>query len=615
MGIINLLPENLINQIAAGEVVERPASVVKELIENSIDAGATEIIVDIEDGGRRLIRVSDNGWGMSREDALLSIQRHATSKIREVSDLFNISTLGFRGEALPSIASVSKLRLTTVPKGSTFGTSIRIEGGKELEVIDSGGPVGTNMEVRELFFNTPARLKFMKSTTTEMSHITVTVTRMAISYPYIRFIYNHNGSQIYNLPSSKDLLSRICKLIKEDEKNFLEVSLNNGDTFDSTNNSPAFGSPYLLKRGLGGVVKVSGYISGPEINRPTNRETYIFVNGRFVRDRVVLHAVMDAYRTVMEKDRYPLAFLFLDVPPMDVDVNVHPAKTEVRFRNTDEIHRAVYAAVSEALKGWTARKGGVSSQELGVRSYESERPHYQDRVSEAIEGYSSNNKSPLAPPFAKRGYGGISPNGQLPTHNLEKTGFFSSLQVLGRVGETYIVCSRGNDLCLIDQHAAHERVAFERLKSIRDDSTPASQALLIPETVELNPSETGLLQDYISVLTKAGIELEHFGGNTFVIKAVPAILSRKDVKGLIKDIVDELAHMERSQSLKDIMDRLFSRMACHSAVEGGDYMDSMEIQALLRDLDSIDFSSNCPHGRPVFVMLTQLEIEKMFYRR
>lgn len=591
MGIVHLLPENLINQIAAGEVVERPASVVKELIENSIDAGATEIIIDIDDGGRRLIRVSDNGCGMNREDALLSIQRHATSKIREVSDLFNIATLGFRGEALPSIASVSKLRLTTVPKGSTFGTSIRVEGGKELEVIDSGGPVGTSMEVRELFFNTPARLKFMKSTTTEMSHITAIVTRMAISYPHIRFIYNHNGSQIYNLPSSKDLLSRICKLIREDDKNLIEVSLNS-------------------------KISVSGYVSGPEINRPTQRETYIFVNGRFVRDRVVLHAVMDAYRTLMEKDRYPLAFLFLDVPPMDVDVNVHPAKTEVRFRNTDEIHRAVYAAVSEALKGWTARKGSGQWSVASGRSDEFQTPdsNYQDRVSEAIGRYAANQGSGVGGQWSEAAYLPIYQFTDSPVQG-SSGGFFSSLTVLGRIGGTYIICSRGNDLCLIDQHAAHERVAFERLKAIRDDSTPASQALLIPETVELNPSETGLLQDYTDVLAKAGIELEHFGGNTFVIKAVPAILSRKDVKGLIKDIVDELAHMERSSSFNEIMDRLFSRMACHSAIEGGDYMDPAEIKALLRDLDSINFSSNCPHGRPVFVMLSQFEIEKMFGRR
>ncbi|MBF8251209.1 MAG: DNA mismatch repair protein MutL, partial [Deltaproteobacteria bacterium] len=332
MGIINLLPENLINQIAAGEVVERPASVVKELIENSIDAGATEMIVDIEDGGRKLIRVTDNGCGMSREDALLSLQRHATSKISTVTDLFNISTLGFRGEALPSIASVSRLKLTTVPKGSISGTSIQIDGGKEVEVKEFGGAVGTTIEVRDLFFNTPARLKFMKSTTTELSHITETITRMAISYPSIRFIYNHNGSPIYNLPSSKDLLSRVCGMIKEEEKSFLPVSLNS-------------------------KINVSGYVSGPDINRPTQKSIYIFVNGRFVRDRVILHALMDACRTVMEKDRYPLAFLFLYVPPSDVDVNVHPAKSEVRFKKTDEIHRAVYAAILEALKGWSVRKG------------------------------------------------------------------------------------------------------------------------------------------------------------------------------------------------------------------------------------------------------------------
>ncbi len=596
MGIVHLLPENLINQIAAGEVVERPASVVKELIENSIDARATEIIIDIEDGGRRLIRVTDNGCGMSREDARLSLQRHATSKIREVSDLFNILTLGFRGEALPSIASVSRLKLTTVPKNSISGTSIQIDGGKEVEVKDFGGAVGTTIEVRDLFFNTPARLKFMKSTTTEMSHITTTVTRMAISYPHIRFIYNHNDSQIYNLPSSKDLLTRICKLIREDDKNLIAVSL-------------------ISK------ISVSGYVSGPEINRPTQRETYIFVNGRFVRDRVVLHAVMDAYRTVMEKDRYPLAFLFLDVPPTDVDVNVHPAKTEVRFRNTDEIHRAVYAAVSKALKGWTARKGGrgeVTSpmQEFRVGAYgDTPLQQYQERISEAIGRYADN------PELTMRNVGyastGSARTEQTPiTLSMSKgKGFFSSLTVLGRVGGTYIICSRGNDLCLIDQHAAHERVAFERLKAVRNDSIPATQALLIPETVELNPSETGLLQGYAEVLAKAGIELEHFGGNTFAIKAVPAILTRKDVKGLIKDIVDELAHMERSRSMDDVMDSIFSRMACHSAVEGGDYMDPAEIKALLRDLDSIDFSSNCPHGRPVFVMLSQFEIEKMFGRR
>lgn len=609
MGIVHLLPENLINQIAAGEVVERPASVVKELIENSIDAGATEIIVDIEDRGRRLIRVTDNGCGMSREDALLSLQRHATSKIREVEDLFNISTLGFRGEALPSIASVSRLKLTTVPKGSISGTSIQIDGGKEVEVKDFGGAVGTTVEVRDLFFNTPARLKFMKSNTTELSHITATVTRMAISYPSIRFIYNHNASQIYNLPSSRDLLSRICKLIREDEKNFLEVSLN---TAPPPSPSPSRG---------GGELRVSGYVSGPEINRPTNRETYIFVNGRFVRDRVVLHAIMDAYRTIMERDRYPLAYLFLDVSPTDVDVNVHPAKTEVRFRNTDGIHRAVYAAVSEALKGWTARKGGVRSQESGVSGYDTEKSDYQDRVSDAIERYVSNavcgtRNAELSQPFNFStsqfpNFSLLTPDSELE----EKRGFFSSLHVLGRVGGTYIVCSSGSNLCLIDQHAAHERIAFERLKAGYNNTVPASQTLLIPETIELNPSETGLLKEYAEALSKAGIELEHFGGNTFVIKAVPSALARRDVKGLIKDVVDELAHTERSRSMDDVMDGIFSRMACHSAIEGGDYMDPAEIKALLNDLDSIDFSSNCPHGRPVFVMLTQAEIEKMFGRR
>ncbi|MBM2837922.1 MAG: mismatch repair protein MutL [Deltaproteobacteria bacterium] len=600
MGIINLLPENLINQIAAGEVVERPASVVKELIENSIDAGATEMIVDIEDGGRKLIRVTDNGCGMSREDALLSLQRHATSKISTVTDLFNISTLGFRGEALPSIASVSRLKLTTVPKGSISGTSIQIDGGKEVEVKEFGGAVGTTIEVRDLFFNTPARLKFMKSTTTELSHITETITRMAISYPSIRFIYNHNGSPIYNLPSSKDLLSRVCGMIKEEEKSFLPVSLNS-------------------------KINVSGYVSGPDINRPTQKSIYIFVNGRFVRDRVILHALMDACRTVMEKDRYPLAFLFLDVPPSDVDVNVHPAKSEVRFKKTDEIHRAVYAAVSEALKGWTEKKTSGQWPVVSGQRNEFQTPdsNYQERVMEAIGRYAASNSSE----FGVRNYPIPSPTLPLkgreffPRLQGEGQGeggvveFFSSLTVLGRVGGTYIVCSTGNDLCLIDQHAAHERIAFERLKKTYRDSRPESQTLLIPEVVDLPQSEGMLIGEHLEVLSRTGLEVEHFGGDTFVIKSVPAALSDKNIRGLVRDIADELAHSGRTKSIDELMERLFSRMACHSAVEGGDYMDPREIAALLRDLDSIDFSSNCPHGRPVFVMLSQVEIEKMFGRR
>jgi len=631
MGIINLLPENLINQIAAGEVVERPASVVKELIENSIDAGATEMIVDIEDGGRKLIRVTDNGCGMSREDALLSLQRHATSKISNVTDLFNISTLGFRGEALPSIASVSRLKLTTVPKGSISGTSIQIDGGKEVEVKEFGGAVGTTLEVRDLFFNTPARLKFMKSTTTELSHITETITRMAISYPSIRFIYNHNGSPIYNLPSSKDLLSRVCGMIKEEGKNFIEVSFT-GDSPDSTNNSPAFGSPSLLKRGLGGVgaapIRISGYVSGPDINRPTQKSIYIFVNGRFVRDRVILHALMDASRTVMEKDRYPLAFLFLDVPPSDVDVNVHPAKSEVRFKKTDEIHRAVYAAILEALKGWTVRKTSGQWPVVSGQRNEFQTPdsNYQERVMEAIGRYAASNSSEFGV-----GRWEIKEDEKLRSYEVEKDhrpashplnlltseykGFFSSLNVLGRVGGTYIVCSTGNDLCLIDQHAAHERIAFERLKKTYGDSRPESQTLLIPEVVDLPQSEGMLIREHLEVLSRAGLEVEHFGRDTFIIKSVPTALSNKNIRGLVRDIADELAHAGRTKSIDELMERLFSRMACHSAVEGGDYMDPREIAALLRDLDSIDFSSNCPHGRPVFVMLSQVEIEKMFGRR
>ncbi|WP_224985108.1 DNA mismatch repair endonuclease MutL [Geomonas agri] len=667
---IRILPENLTNKIAAGEVVERPASVAKELVENALDAGSKEVVVEIESGGRRLIRVTDSGSGMSREDALLALERHATSKIASDEDLFALSTLGFRGEALPSVASVSRLTISTRTSDSLEGTEIYVEGGRIKEVKECGMAPGTVIAVRNLFFNTPARLKFMKSADTEGGHVGELLTRLAISRPDVRFTYKNEGKTVFRALDA-DLKERVATLLGRSIASFL----------------------YPVSYEEPGGVRVTGLVAAPECSRSAASHLYTYINGRFIRDKVVQHAILQAYRNFLERGRYPVVAVFIDIAAGEVDVNVHPTKHEVRFREQGKVHDAIQYAVESVLKQtpWLKRAAvpvsaastapgaqltesvtgvatasrstsahsglaltcapkdtpphvGVSSAapaakatqepELPVEALASSvseakvaeirellvgyqpkpqpalRPHYH------FEAPARKTEEPPAPPSSAEP--AIQSTTEEPEpvfrRESEAPGYFSSLAVIGQFNASYILCQRGTDLVLIDQHAAHERVAFEKLKAEFAGKEVDSQGLLFPETLELSFRESAVLRENLEELRRLGFSFEEFGGNTWLLNGVPQLLSGTDYLRTIRDILEELSSLSRSRTFTDIQEDLLARIACHSVVRGRRTLTAQEISALFRQMDETDFSSNCPHGRPVMQTLTLIEVEKMFKR-
>lgn len=589
---IRILPENLTNKIAAGEVVERPASVVKELVENALDAGARDIAVEFEAGGRRLIKVCDDGCGMSREDALLALERHATSKISSEGDLFAISTLGFRGEAIPSIASVSRFMLATREEGSLEGTEIYGEGGRIREVKARGMAKGTVIEVRNLFFNTPARLKFMKSSETEAGHVTEQLTRLALSRPDVRFSCKGDGRLLFRALDG-DLGERVASLLGR-----------------------AVAADLYPVAGSGDGLSIAGLAGRPECARSTASYLYTFVNGRFVRDRVVKHAVLQAYRRFLERGRYPVAVLFLSLPPGDVDVNVHPTKHEVRFREQSRVHDFIASALEEMLGStpWV-RRDPARVPVQGPSAVTSSRPGVME-VREPLLGYGSPHLPPRSdevPPAAGEAGAGSGPE-TAPAGSRPVTGFYSTLKVLGQYLGAYIVCQDGEDLLLIDQHAAHERIAFERLRSDYADGAVESQGLLFPEILELSHGELSVVRENAAELSRLGFELEEFGGVSMVLKAVPRMLAGGEYLKVLRDIIGELADMGRSRTFTDALEGILIRISCHSVVRGATPLAAVEIASLLSSLDSVPYASNCPHGRPVFRRITRGEVEKMFGR-
>lgn len=598
---VKILSEQLANKIAAGEVVERPASVVKELVENSLDAGGKDIIVEIEDGGKRLIRVTDNGQGMSREDALLSMERHATSKISMDADLFNLHTLGFRGEALPSIASVSRFTLATRERGTLEGCEIYAEGGRIREVKSSGMAEGTVVSVRNLFFNTPARLKFMKSRETESGHIGEFMHRLALSRADVRFTYICDGKPVFKfLPGGMaDRVSAVlgrtlaCQLFPLDAD--------------------------------GDGVSLKGLIGGPAVSRSTPSHIYTFINGRYIRDRVVQHAIMQGYRNVLERGRYPVLVLFLTIPAEDVDVNVHPTKHEVRFREQSRIHAAIQHGVEAMLRGtpWLQRE----SVQLLSPSVAASTPSGISRVEEVKESllrYAMRQDGlPLAAPppreMARELPGptlsGIEYGNRL-SERLQSVGdgYFSSLQVIGQFRGAYIVCDDGSDLLLIDQHAAHERVVFQELKTTMAGGRLDVQSLLFPETMEFSPAESAAVRERCAELGSLAYDLENFGGNTWLLKGIPSILAGSDYKQALRDTVEELCSMGRSKAFAETVDDILATIACHSVVRGQRQLLLPEIRRLLERMDATDFAASCPHGRPVIARIPQRDIEKLFKR-
>lgn len=610
---IQILPEELCNKIAAGEVVERPSSVVKELLENAIDAGAREIVIELRGGGKTLVRITDNGCGMNRQDALLCFERHATSKISSDEDLFALKTLGFRGEALASIASVSRLSLKTCSTDDGLGQHIQIEGGQVKKVDQVGLPIGTVVEVRNLFFNLPARKKFLRKDQTELGHCADVVSKLALARPDVSFRLLHNDRILLDLRCEKALPERFAALLG---RSLLRDML----PLDQV----ATESLYL-----------SGLISRPDLNRSSTSHIYTFINGRYIRDRVVQHAVMEGYRQLLMKGRYPVVVLFLQIDPAQVDVNVHPTKHEVRFREQGLVHDFITHSIRRLLKPaeWISHStvddkifpaeegqppaGGADRSDVSGAGEQ----QFRAGVGENIEPYVSRGSEPAAgrkpvagcyPPFDESKT--IDNAGQQAVLPGTTRGFFSSLQVLGQYHQTYILCQQENDLLLIDQHAAHERVGFEKLKAFYERGRVPTQRLLFPEVFDLDYNSAAALEDNLAELERLGFDVEPFGGKSFAVKAVPALLTSESVIRLVTDVALDIERFGREGRLSESIDNVLIRMACHRVVRANQALSQEEIRALFADLDQVDFRAHCPHGRPVFARLTLYEVERLFRR-
>jgi DNA mismatch repair protein MutL len=575
---IHILSDEMASRIAAGEVVERPASVVKELIENSLDAGATEISISIEKSGTALIRVADNGEGMGPEDLALAVERHATSKLRDEEDLFRVATLGFRGEALPSIGSVARMEITSRPPTSETGYRIRIEGGKKDTPFIVGSSVGTSVEIKEIFFNTPARRKFLKSPATELSHICDAVNRMALAQPEVHFRLSHDGRMIADYVAVSERMDRLHQVLgREIARDLI---------------------PFSSARGP--LTIISGYLSSAPASFPNTRYLMTFVNRRFVRDKVVTHAVLHGYETLLMKGQYPVAIVFLEVPCAEVDVNVHPAKYEVRFRRPSDVHDAVADAIRQALRH---EAKGPPAPSLAMAS-----PAFVG-VREAPLPYTGTTVPQDKPDVKAEMF-------PMPANYAEsmREGFFSSMNVLGQILGCYLVCSSPRGLALLDQHAAHERVVFEKLRQQLNAGIVQKQNLLIPQAIELTAGELMLLEQKLSTLERFGFLLEPFGPGSYAITSVPALLPEGDYRQIVQQMVAELTELENSEKLRQHLEERLATIACHSVIRANRQLEMTEIQALLRDLDQVEFATQCPHGRPVLLEFSRDDLEKMFKR-
>ena len=596
--IIKILPDHVINKIAAGEVVERPASVVKELIENSIDAGATEIFIDIEEAGRRLIRITDNGIGMSNEDARTAFMRHATSKISDDADLESIRTMGFRGEALSSIASVSHVRMLSAMKGATSGALIEIEGGIVKALSEAAAPQGTTLEIGHLFYNTPARRKFLKSPATEFSHILTTVSRQVMAHPAIRFRLTHNKKGVLDLPPSLSIKERIFQLSGgEIAENLIKFS------------------------GGRDSVHVHGLIGRPGFTRADKTYQDFFVNRRAVKNPSLTHALYSAYGDMLMRDRHPVAFIFIEIDPALVDVNVHPAKAEVRFRNQSQLHDLVRDVIREGL-----RVQGIPSPQMKHMVEMRTEPAHADRVKEAIADFGMRNAGySLTPAFSPQGRGGDDyplPFGERITVRGDMFSSlppvaaspFPELHPLAQIHDSFIIAQSEEGMAIIDQHAAHERVLFEKLQDQFGAGRVPVQDLLVPDQLELGPAQSVVLAAYLPELSKLGFLVEDFGNNTFVIKAVPLLLVGADYKQLLLDILDEVNVHDKSGKMEEVRDEMLSVMACHPAIKVHRHLDRQEMERLLADLFKCRMPHTCPHGRPTVVRFSMAEIMRLFKR-
>jgi len=598
---IRRLPETLVNRIAAGEVVERPASAVKELVENAIDAGATRIDVVARDGGRTLISVSDDGCGMTADELALAVQRHATSKLPD-DDLTAILTMGFRGEALPSIGAVGRLAITSRVRGADSAWRIDVEGGLVGEPEPAAHPTGTRVELRDLFYATPARLKFLRGERSEGNAIADVLNRLAMARPEIGFSLSDGARERFrHAAESGDLFdARLKRLARIMGHEFADNAL----ALDATRDG----------------ARLTGYAGLPTLNRGNAQHQYLFVNGRPVRDRLLVGAVRGAYQDFLARDRHPLVALFLDVDPRQVDVNVHPAKAEVRFRDAGSIRGLIVGALRHALAEaghrasttvaaaalGAARPGAAPSG--GYQYSWAERPPSRGLAERAAAFQAPlDPMPPAAPPGASLDPGEVS---EAETGRSWPLGA-ARAQLHG----TYVVAETADGLVIVDQHAAHERLVYERMKAALSDRGVARQGLLLPEVVELDEAAASRLAARADELTELGLVLEPFGEGAVVVRETPALLGAVDVQALVRDLADELAELGEALALKERLEDVCSTMACHGSVRAGRRLNADEMNALLREMEATPHSGQCNHGRPTYVELKLADIEKLFGRR
>ena len=589
---IRLLPPTTVNRIAAGEVVERPASVVKELVENSIDAGARRIDVIIRDGGRTYLSVADDGEGMAPEELSLAVERHATSKLPG-DDLQEIQTLGFRGEALPSIGSVSRMDITSRPPSADTAFTISIEGGAKSEPAPAARPGGTTIEVRDLFFATPARLKFLKAESTERGHALDAVKRLAMAHPEIAFSLGDGNRSLLNLAAA------------------------GGDMFDARLNRVGaimgnkFAENALTVEAERETIRLTGHIGLPTLNRGNAQLQFLFVNGRPVRDKLLFGAVRGAYRDFLAHDRHPLLALFLDIPPDQVDINVHPAKTEVRFRDPGLVRGLIVSALKHAL----AEAGHLASTTVGTQAMGAFRAQTN---TQSYGGYSrppglSEEATPYHAPLA--GLDGA-PSARFEAETAPAPDADWPLGVArAQVHETYIVAQTEDGIVIVDQHAAHERLVYEDMKAALAASGVKRQGLLIPEVVELSEDEVARITTHAAELAELGLILEAFGPGAVVVREMPALLGDVDAGALVRDLTDDLAELGEAITLKARLADISSTMACHGSVRAGRRLNGDEMNALLRRMEITPHAGQCNHGRPTYVELKLADIEKLFGRR
>ena len=584
---IQILPPELASQIAAGEVVERPASVVKELVENSLDAGATTVSVIIEEAGRRLIEVADDGRGIPAAEVPLALERHATSKLLTADDLFRIATLGFRGEALASIGSVARLTLTSRTEDDAAATRIRVEGGTRGEAEQVGAPRGTVVRVENLFYNVPARLKFLKKDVTERRRIDALLTRYALAYPDVRFKLNQDGQSKLQTSGNGDRRAILATLYGVDvAKQLLEVNAVEDDPSTSS----------------GRGIKLTGFISPTSLTRSNRSEITFFINGRWVQDISLATALIQSYHTLLMVGRYPLATIFLDLEPASVDVNVHPTKAEVRFIDPQRMFSFVQRSVRKAILAYTP----VPQMGIALPALWTERPS-QSGIDPAWGFASQVSVSQGLGNQEADASQSLSPNPQLPNTKMPL------LRLVGQIGQVYIIAEGPDGLYLIDQHAAHERVLFERLLAQRDANTLSSQNLLQPVVVPLPPAQATLLEDQLSVLQKFGFEVEPFGPNTFQIRAIPTLFTGADPAAALRVLVEDFEGDETPLQEK-IEERIAARVCKRMAVKGGQTLSTAEQESLLRDLENCESPRTCPHGRPTMIHLSVELLERQFGR-